>query len=259
MTVTVIGDQTQVDLAVDALWGAGAIAIEERFGSADRIVLVAGFPTDDATQAAAARLSPRWEIAVDAAARHDDWLNHLEPIRVGRLVVCPSDLEIVRIDPRTAFGSGAHPSTRLALELLSEVDLDPGHSVLDVGCGTGVLAISAVALGAGEVVAIDVDADAVAATTRNAVLNGCEDRLYATTTPLAELPGTYDVVVSNLTAGVQAGLAADLVGHTAPHGRLILSGLLDERVDPLVIPLGLDELERRQDGEWVALTLGAGD
>ena len=110
----------------------------------------------------------------------------------------------------------------------------------------------------GEVVAIDVDADAVEATIRNAELNGCEDRLYATTTLLADLPGTYDVVVSNLTAGVQAGLAADLVGHTSPPGRLILSGLLVERVDPLVIPLGLEELERRQEGDWVALTLGAG-
>ena len=259
MTVTVVGDQTQVDLAVDAIWSAGAIGVEERFAGADRNVLVAGFATDEATRAAATRLAARWDVSVDSAARHDDWLDHLEPIRVGPLVVCPSDLEIVRIDPRTAFGSGAHPSTRMALELLSDAGLEAGQSVLDVGCGTGVLAICALAFGAGEAVALDVDPEAVAATIRNAELNGCDDRLYASTTPLAELPGDYDIVVSNLTAGVQLGLAAELVGHTATNGRLILSGLLSQRVDEVVIPLGLAELDRRQSGEWVALTLGAGD
>lgn len=259
MTVTVIGDQTQVDLAADAIWAAGAIGIEERFGAPDRTVLVAGFATDEATRAAATRLGDHWDLAVDAAARHDEWLDHLEPIRVGGLVVCPSDLEIVRIDPRTAFGSGAHPTTRLALELLAELGLEAGQSVLDVGCGTGILAICALKLGAGEAVALDVDPEAVAATVRNAELNACDDRLYATTTPLAELPGTYDVVLSNLTAGIQAELAADLVGHTAPGGRLILSGLLEERVDQVIIPLGLAEFERTQVGDWVAVSLGTGD
>jgi ribosomal protein L11 methyltransferase len=258
LTLTVIGDQIQVDLAADAIWAKGAIGIEERFAGADRTVLVAGFPTDDSTRSAAVALGSAWDVSVDAAARHDDWLDHLEPIRVGGLVVCPADLQIVTIDPRTAFGSGAHPSTRLALELLAQADLAAGNTVLDVGCGTGVLAISALALGAGEAVAIDIDPEAAEATRRNAELNECDDRVYVSTTPLAQVPGTYDVVVSNLTAGVQIEMASDLVGHVSPGGRLILSGLLAERVDQLVIPLGLTELERREDGEWVALMLSVG-
>jgi ribosomal protein L11 methyltransferase len=256
LTLTVVGDQTQVDVAVDAIWSAGAVGIEERFGGPDRTVLVAGFPTDEATRAAAAALAPRWDSSIDAAGRHDEWIDHLEPIRVGGLVVCPSDLDVVRIDPRTAFGSGAHPSTRMALELISELGVSAGQTVLDVGCGTGVLAICALALGAGEAVAIDIDAEAVAATIRNAELNLCDDRLYASTTPLADVPGTYDLVVSNLTAGVQADLATELVAHMATHGHLVLSGLLADRVDQLIIPLGLNELSRNRSEDWVAVVLG---
>jgi ribosomal protein L11 methyltransferase len=180
---------------------------------------------------------------------HPAWVPRDEQV-AGR----EDDLVVV-IDPGRSFGSGSHESTRLALAVLEDL-VQPGDRVLDVGCGSGVLAVAAGLLGASAVVAIDVEADAVAATRDNAVANGVADRVRPSATSLAAVAGAYEVVVANIGGGVLAGLAPDLVRCVAPGGALVLSGLLEEQVGAVVAACaGCEEEERRTEAGWVAARL----
>jgi ribosomal protein L11 methylase PrmA len=139
----------------------------------------------------------------------------------------------VRIDPGRAFGHGAHPTTRAVLgQVVARVA--PGSTVLDVGCGSGVLAVAAVALGADRALAIDLDDEAVRATVANAAANGVADRVTASTTPLDQVGGAYELVVANIGAATLIELASPLAARVAPAGALVLSGLLHDRRDELL-------------------------
>lgn len=138
-----------------------------------------------------------------------------------------------------AFGSGEHDTTASCLELLVSLPL-AGCSVLDLGCGTGVLAIAALLLGARQAVAVDPAAGAIACAAANGLHNGIADRWTLVAGELDDVaPASFDVVVANLYADLLLGLADDLVARTAPRGWILLSGILWE----------LDfELRRRLDG-----------
>ena len=126
-----------------------------------------------------------------------------------------------------------------------------------MGCGTGVLGVAALALGAGTLVAVDVDPAAVAATSRAVELNGLGDRAQVSPTPLAEVPGRFDLVLANLLVPIIEELGAELVAHLAPAGVLVASGVLAEQQDRAVAalsPLRVAQVHR-EDG-WVALTHG---
>ncbi|MDP6975501.1 MAG: 50S ribosomal protein L11 methyltransferase [Acidimicrobiales bacterium] len=195
-----------------------------------------------------------------------DWAlaqrEHLEPAIVGRFGVHPPWCRPVgrvqvSIDPGPTFGHGSHPSTVLVLAELDQFGPE-GRSVLDVGCGSGVLAISAAMAGAGSVVAVDVDPDAVAWTRFNAEANGVS--LDASTAPVADLGGPFELVLANVLPSVHAELAADLVRLTADGGTLVVSGIPEERADEvavLYVAAGAGELvpehRNRFDG-WTALT-----
>lgn len=165
-----------------------------------------------------------------------EWLAHFRPVQFGRrLWVCPGgfsvdadDAVVVRLDPGLAFGTGTHATTALALEWLDGLDL-AGSRVLDFGCGSGILSVAALLLGAGAVTACDIDPQALGATRDNAAKNDAGERL--TVTPDAgEAAGNFDVVVANIVSGTLIRCADAIAGHLAAGGQLLLSGILEEQV-----------------------------
>lgn len=169
-----------------------------------------------------------------------EWLRDFRPMRFGRrLWVSPHGFEVdaddaivLRLDPGLAFGTGTHATTSLCLEWL---DAEPpaDRRLLDFGCGSGILAIAGLLLGARHATAVDIDAQAVAATEQNAAANGASDRLTATTDPGAA-DGTYDVIVANILAATLIELAPLITGRLALGGRLALSGVLERQADEVI-------------------------
>jgi ribosomal protein L11 methyltransferase len=163
------------------------------------------------------------------------WLRDWKPLKFGRrLWVSPRAKRaevrepgavIVALDPGLAFGTGTHPSTALCLEWLAAAPL-AGRSVLDYGCGSGLLAIAALKLGAARATAVDIDPQALLATRENALANGVGDRLDArAAADFAQAP--HDVVVANILAGPLVALAPRLCAALAPGGDIVLAGLLE--------------------------------
>lgn len=169
------------------------------------------------------------------------WLDDFRPTRFGRrLWVCPQgqppgdpNAIVVDLDPGLAFGTGHHPTTALCLEWLDGADL-AGRTLLDFGCGSGILAIAALKLGAARAIAVDHDPQAIEATRANAAVNGVSDRLaVGLPEDLATLSGGLpaDLVVANILAGPLVELAPGLVGALRPGGELALSGVLADQVE----------------------------
>jgi ribosomal protein L11 methyltransferase len=203
-----------------------------------------------------------------------DWVEifkqNYHPIPIGeRLLILPAWSEVrdtdripVRIDPSNAFGTGTHPSTQLSMELL-ENHTRPGKTVIDVGCGSGILTITALKLGASKVLAVDIDSAAVTATEENAANNGVQDNIYTGLGSVQEIKnGCFiirqsPVVVANILAPIilrlfSSGLA-DLV---EPGGILIVSGILVEQaagIQQTALTHGLTLVEMRQTDDWTAL------
>jgi ribosomal protein L11 methyltransferase len=196
------------------------------------------------------------EIADDWAER---WRSFHRPVVVGdRLTVRPpweppagTALDVV-VDPGQAFGTGAHPTTRLCLELM--LDIEPSGSFVDLGCGSGVLAIVAAKLGWGPVTALDYDPAAIAATRENATRNGVELDVRDFDLRSRQVPGT-DMLAANVLAPPLISWAP-AQRQLAP--RLILSGLLSAEADRVATAFenrGRHEYDRRVSGEWAALAL----
>lgn len=183
-----------------------------------------------------------------------------EPIQISpRLWIVPSWCEApdpkaihLNLDPGMAFGTGAHPTTRLCLEWL-ERNLVPGQSLLDYGCGSGILAIAAARLGATQVAGVDIDPQAVATARANAEKNGVAIRFAESDVPLT---GLYDLVVANILSNPLRVLAPAICAHVRPGGSLALSGILEIQAEELInvyssrIPLSITG---RLDG-WVCLS-----
>ncbi len=215
------------------------------------------------------RLYPIPESAVRKLASAnwaEAWKADYAPMRIGeRLLIVPSWCEaesqpgdlVITLDPGMAFGTGLHPSTRLCLVALEGLVAD-GTSVLDVGTGSGVLAIAAARCGAASVMACDTDPTAVAVAQENAQLNGVEVTITAGSVDEVP-PGRFDVVVANILAGVITRLAPHLADRLAASGTLIVSGILNEQADDVALGLeaaGLAVTGRTIEGDWVALTAG---
>lgn len=136
----------------------------------------------------------------------------------------------LKLDPGLAFGTGSHPTTRLCLRWLDE-HLQGGETLLDYGCGSGILAIAAARLGAGRVDGVDIDPQAVSASRDNAALNEVTAHFCL---PGELAPGQYDVVVANILTNPLKGMAPLLAGRVRPGGRLVLSGILAEQADEVM-------------------------
>ena len=172
--------------------------------------------------------------------RAHDWKQHFGIVRIGsRLVIKPTweaftpqaGDAVVTLDPGMAFGTGTHGTTRLCLEALAGLfeGAAPPRRVLDVGTGSGILAIAAAALGAEELLACDIDAEACRTARENVAANGVADRVEVTPRALEELPADFDVVLANILAEENIRLADALVSRLAPGGTLVLSGILEEK------------------------------
>ena len=191
----------------------------------------------------------------------EEWKNSWQPIEIGRFIVAPPwskidaphDHCIIRIEPGMAFGTGTHETTRLCLAAIQKYF--EGGSFLDVGTGTGILAIAAAACAPGvRVVAYDTDADAIEIARENAAANGVADRITFHVGSIDEATSSADFICANLTADVIAKLLPTLVALSC--GRLVLSGILDTQVEAItdqLAQLAITDAEVTQDGEWVAI------
>ena len=216
------------------------------------------------------RMRPVGELAV-TPRREEDWANawkaHFRPTRVGRRVVVrppwhayelAGDEVVVELDPGMAFGTGTHQSTRLCMLGLEE-ELRTGMRVLDVGTGSGLLAIAAVLLGAARANAVDVEPVAVRVARENAVRNGVADRVaveVGSVGPGQPFGGTYDLVLANIIARVLTEIAAGTAAAVGAGGALVLSGIIESHAGAVRDAyegegLQFDRLTRMDD--WVAM------
>ena len=165
-----------------------------------------------------------------------EWLKDFRPMRFGaRLWVSPggyavdaADAVVVRLDPGLAFGTGTHATTALCLEWVDDIDIT-AKTLLDFGCGSGILAIAALKLGAKSATAVDIDLQAITATRQNALSNEVADRLV-TTVNIDQLDQPFDFVVANILAGTLIDQAKFVCNCLRPGGELALSGILAEQV-----------------------------
>lgn len=198
----------------------------------------------------------------------EGWKQYFKPRKLGhRVVVAPTWEEyapkgeelVVRIDPGMAFGTGQHETTALCVRALEDV-VTPGAKVLDVGTGSGILALVAVLLGAESAWGVDNDPEAVTAANENVDANTLQGRVRIDATPLDDVDGRYPIVVANILAEALIAMARPLSARVEPGGALILSGIL-AHLGPKVAEAyrgqGFPEPEVRRDGEWVCLVARA--
>ena len=212
-------------------------------------------------------LTTKWVAEEDWA---NAWKQFYTVLHVGeRLVIKPRwqayepkpNEIVIALDPGMAFGTGTHPTTQLCLESLEKLPVT-GAQVLDVGTGSGILAIAAAKLGAARVDALDTDPVAVAAARDNVAQAGLTDTITVMegTLPLPAPSPTYDVVLANITAQSLITLSPRLPAVLAPRGRLLACGIIDAKADEALAAFeaeGLDLLDRREAGDWVLLAMGA--
>jgi ribosomal protein L11 methyltransferase len=277
--LTVDLQEQDAELGALALWDAGANGLEVRDREAPPMpgvrgpaegeaILVAGFSTSEEAEAARTALQaayPGARLCLERLEEEDwslTWRSRIRSTRVGRLWVGPpwesppTDAVSLHIEPKMAFGTGDHPTTALCLGAVDDyLLLHPGASVLDVGTGTGVLALAARKLGASRVVGVDTDSVSVQLARENAAANGVLG-VELSGAPLAEVEGRFDLVLANILANTLIELAPALaahVGHT-----LVLAGLLChqvEAVEAAFLALGLAPLPLASSGDWARLTL----
>ncbi len=243
----------------------------------NELTLSALFPADTNALALLAALEAfdpglDWTHASFRAVQDEDWerawLDQFQPMQFGqRTWIVPwnhdlpeaaqaADAAIVRLDPGLAFGSGTHPTTALCLRWLDQLSADgelAGNTVLDFGCGSGILALAALKLGAAAAVGVDNDPQALIATHDNGERNGVHIAAYL---PEDEPVATYPVVVANILASALDALAELLAARVAAGGRIALSGILHGQEDELLqrYAAWFDQLEATQDGDWMRIT-----
>lgn len=216
---------------------------------------------------AAARNTPLPGIAVASIENrnwNEAWEKTIRPVKVGsRLVVRPSWHSydpspgeiVITIDPKMSFGTGYHETTRLVAKLL-ERHISVGASVLDIGTGTGILAIAAVKLGARSATGIDTDEWSVRNALENIRMNDVEKEISIVPGTLFDLPGSqYDLITANIQRNVIIPLLPEMKRHLAPNGTILLSGLLQQEEEELVEALhghGFRIIEELQENEWIA-------
>jgi ribosomal protein L11 methyltransferase len=272
--VTIQVRPDQLELAQLRLWELGASGLEERDettlvceSAPGRVVVIAAFPDEAAAHHALKQIREEYEAEILYVPSQDwatEWRRGFGAQRIGKRLLLHPSWEAVRsesrdvvltIDPENAFGSGDHETTRLVLQMLDQ-RVAGGERVLDVGCGSGVLSIAALRLGAASAVAVDIDEDAVVVARRNAEINGVAARIDASARPLGDIEGAYDIVLANIETRVLVHMPGELQARVAPRGILVLSGILrGEREELLAAyaPMTLDEC--LEEGEWCACLL----
>jgi len=207
-------------------------------------------------------------ISISPAVGRDDgsvWVLSPRPIGIGRLRIAPDSFpaarNTVRLIDAPAFGTGLHPTTALCLETLDEiVQFHPPDAVLDVGTGSGVLALGALILGVPRAVAIDTDAGALRVAAENARLNGVDERLELLRGGPETIAGTWPLVVANILAAPLIEMTPTLVRRVGHRGTLVLSGIpssVEPDVHQAYKRLGMRRLDVRSRAGWIALLMQA--
>lgn len=288
LSVVAPGEFSEPIAHLFAKHGEGRVAVEQQGGfnpdegetgpPADAAVTVRGYlPIDATTESRRANIDVglrlvahianiscvRERVIDDSEWQHQEF----EPIRIGRrLVVAPSGRDtatgpddiVIPLEPGMAFGTGHHPTTRMCLEWLEKI-VQPGTQLLDVGTGSGILAITALKSGAASAVCLDIDQNAVDVATGNLRKAGVIEAasVYAGTLPHPEAPpGCWDIVTVNISASVLCELAVELLACLNKDAVLIASGLLAERKDEVTSAFdeaGGKVIEERSSEDWVAL------
>ncbi len=266
------------------LMEAGALGTETRDKNPSQMAVIGYFeslPDVEAVRAAlfdacrvySCTLDPTFNLHIQEVPDRDwlaEWKKGWQPIKSGRFIVAPPWIEsgslasadgsidgaiIIRLEPGMAFGTGTHETTRLCLKAIEKHFR--GGSFLDVGTGTGILAIAAAKMFAdARIEACDTDAEAIEIAKENAQLNEVADQIEFRAGSVGEQTASSDLVCANLTAPVIVELLPSLLGATC--GRLVLSGILDSQVEMVqsrLFELSATILEVEQDGEWVALVV----
>ena len=266
--VSLLADEAHAEALADALIEAGALSVSVEDADADSpaeqalfgepgleperqawkrsrlTVLIDGDPGIDTllANACAAAGAPRPQLLASSEVADTDWVRSTQaqfpPTQISpRLWVVPTWHEPpdptavnVRLDPGVAFGTGTHPTTRLCLAWL-DAELAAGSAVLDYGCGSGILAVAAALIGAGEVLGTDIDPQAVAAARLNAQANAARAKFVL---PAALPAGRFDVVVANILSNPLKVLAPALLARVAPGGALVLSGVLERQAQDVI-------------------------
>lgn len=254
---------------------------EDQVPPAQNLTLRAYLPVDDRMEDLKARLeaalghmslmypmpTPSYRQIAEADWA-EAWKAHYHPLRMGKRIFIrplwievekqPGDIEIA-LDPGMAFGTGTHPTTHLCLEALED-RVTPGMTVLDLGCGSGILAIGAAKLGSGPVLALDIDPIAVDVTQKNSEQNGTADKITAQEGSLESVVTSarrFDLLVANILARVIIAMCDQHLGEVVrPGGLAIFSGIIDTQADDVEAALrktGLEPYHRRQMGDWVVI------
>ncbi len=241
---------------LERLWEAGALGLEERGGFV-RAYFEEELPLG---------LDGEWLVEPDQDWQ-EGWKRDLQPVTAGRVTIIPpwlahevpaGQIPLV-IEPGMAFGTGHHATTRLAVEALSALSLR-GQTVLDVGTGSGVLALAAVLLGADGALGVDIDPLVIPVARENAGANGVTDataQFLEGTLADVEPEAPYGVLVANLFAELHEVLAEDYLRVTADGAPIILTGILTEKLEQVEAALtaaGFEDLRRVTEGEWALLT-----
>jgi ribosomal protein L11 methyltransferase len=202
--------------------------------------------------------------------RQEDWINnwkkYFHPIKIGqKLLISPSwekvsDPEgraVLNLEPGIAFGTGTHETTRLCLQLL-EKNIREGCNVLDVGCGSGILSIASLLLGASHAVGVDIDPLSVKTARENAERNGVADRFDCICGDLTDkVKGRYSVVVANIVADIIIPLSSDIINFLTPESIYIISGIIDTRENDVLKAVGsrFEIIERKEEKNWLAFSM----
>ena len=254
---------------------------EDQVLPAQRLTVRAYFPADHRLDDTKAQLetalghmnmmypmpSPTYQF-VEEEDWAEAWKKHYHPVHIGqRILIRPRWIEvepgkadvIISLDPGMAFGTGTHPTTQLCLECLEDL-VQPGTKVLDLGCGSGILAIAAAKLGAHDVLAVDIDPISVKATLENAAENAVSAQIIAQEGSLESLITSarrFDLAVVNILARTIIWMCDQHLGDVVrPGGLAIFSGIIEDQADDVEAALrktGLEPYKRRQQGDWIAI------
>lgn len=241
----------------------GALDAEQSADGAIVALMPDRVSADQVARAAGVR-----EISATPALGRDDgsvWILSPRPIQVGRLRIVPSDFDAaantLRLIDADAFGTGLHPTTALCLEALEDIaDVAPPDTLLDVGTGSGVLALAALMHGVPRAVGIDIDDEALRVAAENARINELTERLDLARGGPESITGTWPLVLANVLAAPLIEMAPALVRRVGHHGRLVLSGIpssVERDVDDAYRRLGMQHRRTMSRAGWIALIMQA--
>ena len=266
------------DLTADSPYGE-VLSDELADAPRDRAAVSVFLPSDrnipEAVAFLRARLAercPNAEVSTDGLSEEDwaeNWKQYYHPIPFGRLTVVPAWEEytpkegelILRMDPGTAFGTATHESTHMMIEFLTE-EIKGGERVVDVGCGSGILALAARLCGARECTAYDLDPEAVRVARKNiadAGLSGVTAEVSDLLSAVPHREGGYDLMAANIVSDILLRLAPAAPAYLKRGGLLAVSGILSERADEVrdgIAAAGFAFLREKREGDWVAMLFG---